>query len=227
MSNGDHLRARREQLFEVVDEEIALVVDRRPFDHRALPLAQEVPRHDIGMVLHDGEHDLVARLDTLAAEGIGDEIDGFCGVAREDDLFLARGIEEAAHLLACVFVGFGRGVGQIMQPAMHVRVFSGVGVAQPVEHRLGLLRRGGVVEINERLAINLHGEDRKIRADALDVIGAIRHRSVHVILAWRPRRRRDRSARRAAPRARSPPPLRRRRPGSKAPRPPSAECRAP
>ena len=55
-----------EQLLELVEEEIAVVVDRRPFDHRALALAQEMPRHDVGMVLHDREHDLVARPDALA-----------------------------------------------------------------------------------------------------------------------------------------------------------------
>ena len=42
-------------------QEIAVVVDRRPFEHRALALAQEMPGHDVGVVLHDREHDLVAR----------------------------------------------------------------------------------------------------------------------------------------------------------------------
>ena len=77
-------------------QEIALVVDRRPFDDRALALAQEMPRHDVGMVLHDREHDLVARLDALAPERVGDEIDRLGGVAGEDDLFLALGVEKAA-----------------------------------------------------------------------------------------------------------------------------------
>ena len=74
------------QLLELVDEEIALLVHRRPFDHRALALAQEMPGHDVGVVLHDREHDLVARLDALARERIGDEVDRLGGVAGEDDL---------------------------------------------------------------------------------------------------------------------------------------------
>ena len=90
MGDRHHLGARRQQLLEFVDEEIALVVDRRPFDHRALALAQEMPRHDVGMVLHDREHDLVAGLDALAAERIGDQVDRLGGVAGEDDLFLPR-----------------------------------------------------------------------------------------------------------------------------------------
>ena len=54
--------------------------------HRALALAQEMPGHDVGMVLHDREHDLVARLDALAAERVGDQVDRLGGVAGEDDL---------------------------------------------------------------------------------------------------------------------------------------------
>ena len=176
MGDGDQLGARRQQLLEFVDEEIALVVDRRPFDHRALALAQKMPRHDIGVVLHDREHDLVAGLDALAAERIGDEIDRLGGVAGEDDLFLAPGIEEGRDFLARALVGLGRLVGEIMQAAMHIGVLRRIGLVQAVEHGARLLRRGRVVEIDQRLAINLHRQDRKIRADAVDVIGAVGRR---------------------------------------------------
>ena len=44
---------------------------------------------------------------------------------------------------------------------------------------LRLLRRGGVVEIDQRLAVDLHGQDREIRADAGDVVGAVGHRGMH------------------------------------------------
>jgi hypothetical protein len=176
-----HLGARRKQLLEFLDEEIAVVVDRRPFDHRPLPLAQEMPRHHVGMMLHDREHDLVAGLDAFAPEGVGDEVDGLGGVAGEDDFFLAGGIEEGAHLLARVLIGLGRGVGEVMQSAMHIGVFGGVGAGEPLQHRVRLLRRGGVVEIDERLAVHLHGEDGKILANALDIVGAVLDRRMHVL----------------------------------------------
>ena len=174
--DGDHLGARRQKLLEFVDEKMALIVDRRPFDHRALTLAQEMPRHDVGMVLHDREHDLVAGLDALAPERIGDEIDRLRRIAGEDDLFLAPGIEKGRDFLARALVSFGRLVGQIMQAAMHVGVLRRVGLVEPIEHGARLLRRSGVVEIDERLAIDLHRQDRKIRPDAVDVIGAVGHR---------------------------------------------------
>ena len=61
------LGPRRQQLLEFVDQEIAFVVDRRPFDHGAMALPEEMPGHDVGMVLHDREHDLVALPDVRLA----------------------------------------------------------------------------------------------------------------------------------------------------------------
>ena len=91
----DHLGARRQQLFEFVEQEIAVVVDRRPLDHRAMALAQKMPRHDVGVMLHDREHDLVARrLDLVAPERIGDEIDRLGGVAGENDFLRPRARRE-------------------------------------------------------------------------------------------------------------------------------------
>ena len=173
MRDGDQLGARADELLELVDEKMAFVVDRRPFDHRALALAQKMPWHDVGVVLHDREHDLVARLDALAPERVGDKIDGLGGVAGEDDLFLAGGIEEGRDFLARAFVGFGRLVGEIVQAAMHVGVLRRVGAIEPIEHRPRLLRRSGVVEVDQRLAIDLRRQDREIRADAVDVVGAV------------------------------------------------------
>ena len=112
-------------------------------------------------------------LDALAPERVGDEIDRLGRVAGEDDLFLAPGVEKGRDLLARALVGFGRLVGEIMQAAMHVGVLRRVGLLQAIEHGARLLRRGGVVEIDERLAVDLHRQDRKIRADAVDVIGAV------------------------------------------------------
>jgi hypothetical protein len=66
-------------------------------------------------------------LDVRLAPGRRHEVDRLGGVAGEDDLFGARGVEEARHLLAAALIGFGRGIGEIMQAAMHVGVFALVG----------------------------------------------------------------------------------------------------
>src|SRR3974390_144126 len=128
------------------------------------------------MVLHDREYDLVACLDALAAEGVGNQVDPLGGVAREDDLLGTRGIEEGPHLLARVFVGLGRLVGEEMQASMHVGVLLGRRLAHAIEHHLWLLCRGPVVEIDQRLAIDLHIQRREIGTDPADVVGAVAYR---------------------------------------------------
>jgi hypothetical protein len=53
--------------FEFVDQEIAFVVHVSPFDDGAMTFPEEMPGHDVGMVLHDREHDLVAVPDVRLA----------------------------------------------------------------------------------------------------------------------------------------------------------------
>ncbi len=68
-----------------------------------------------------------------------------------------------------------------MQAAVHVGVLLGIGLVEAVEHGLRLLRRGGVVEIDQRLAVDLHRQRGEVRADAVDVkeplvtAGCMRH----------------------------------------------------
>ena len=80
---------------ELLEREGAVVVDVDPLQHRALALAQEMPGHDVGVVLHDREHDLVALADMGEAERGGDEVDRLGRRAGEDDLVGRGGVEEA------------------------------------------------------------------------------------------------------------------------------------
>ena len=88
-------------------------------------------------------------------------------------------VEEAGHLGAAAFIGLGRGIGEVVQAAMHVGVFALVGLRHAIEHLPRLLRRGGVVEIDQRLAVDLQRQRRKIRAHAVDVVGAVRDCRMH------------------------------------------------
>jgi len=123
------------------------------------------------MVLHDGENDLVAFPDMRAAIGARHKIDGFSSVPGEDDLGIRASVYEAAHGLPRLLEIRGGEVAQIVQPAMDVGVFLSIGALNGIEHRSRLLRRGAVVEIDERLAVDPLCQDREVSADGLDVIG--------------------------------------------------------
>jgi hypothetical protein len=127
-----------------------------------------MPRHDVGVVLHDREHDLVAGLEVHAERG-RHQIGRIRQVAGENDLVGARRVEEAAHDLARLLELGGRGVGEIVQAAMHVGVYAAVDALDGVEHHTRLLGGGAVVEIDQRLAVHLRRKDREVGADRLDI----------------------------------------------------------
>ena len=73
------------------------------------------------------------------------------------------------HCLAGVFVGFGRLLAQIMHPAVDVAVLVQVIVPLSVDDAQRLLRGGSIVEIDQRLAINLLVENGDLGAYFVDV----------------------------------------------------------
>ena len=107
------------------------------------------------------DDDLVAGLQVLAAPGLGDEVDAFGGAADEDDLARLRRVEEALDLDAGLFVGRGGALAQHVDAAMDVGVVDFVEVSNGVEDREGLLRGGRVVEVDQRLAVDLLPQDRE------------------------------------------------------------------
>ena len=91
-----------------------------------------VPRHDVGVVLHVGEHDDVAGGEVGPAPRLGDEVERLGGVLREHDLVGVAGVDEAGDL------GPGRlvGVGGLGGEAVGAAVDRGVaGLGEPASWR--------------------------------------------------------------------------------------------
>ena len=124
----------------------------------------KVPGHDIGVMLHHRNNNFVALANGHAAERARHQVDRLGGVAGKDDLLGSRGIEKAPHGLARILEAGGRGVGKIVQAAMHVCIFHLIGMLDGFQHRTRFLRRGPVVEIDERLAVHLTEKNGKIRS---------------------------------------------------------------
>src|SRR3989338_8900526 len=61
-----------------------------------------------------------------------------------------------------------------MHAAMDVRIFLRVDICHGIDHGLRLRRGGGVVEIDERLAVNGPRQDGEILPYLLDVIRSVR-----------------------------------------------------
>ena len=155
MGQRDHLGARAKQPLELIEQELASVRNRRPLDYRTKPLAQEVPRHDVGVVLQDRQHDLVASLDVGHAPTLRDDVDSLGRILGEDDFFPSARVEEPPRCLARILILLRRRIRQVMDAAMHVGVFEAIAVIHRLDHGFRLLRRRSVIEINQRPIVNL------------------------------------------------------------------------
>jgi hypothetical protein len=132
----------------------------------------DLPWHEVGVVLHlGGEHD-IAGAQVGGAPALRDEIDGFRGAAREDDLGRVGGVEEFCGADAGGLVAVGRAHRERVQAAVDVAVVALVEARDRVNHHPGLVRGRGVVEVDERLAARDRlVEGGKFRADAGEIGG--------------------------------------------------------
>src|SRR5712691_1145438 len=132
-----------------------VAIDRQEDQLRPDALGQQLPRHDITMVLHLGEQNLVTAPDVPGAPGLGDEVDAFGRAAREYDFVRAARVE--------VFGGAGAGglksrrgaVAQFVDTTMDIRIVLLVIVPQSVDDRPRFLRGRRVVQVEQWMSMNL------------------------------------------------------------------------
>ena len=158
----DELRLELEQHLEHVEAQHAVIGDRDELEVAVLLLDEELPRNEVRVVLHLGEHDHVAAADRLATPRVRHEVDRLGGVAREDDLVRVRRADEPRDLGARLLVGRCRSLADLVDPAMDVGVVLAVELVDRVDDDLRLLARGRRVEVDERLAVDLRAQDREV-----------------------------------------------------------------
>jgi hypothetical protein len=125
---------------EVVEDQTAVVVDGQPTQLDAPLGRQHVPRDDVGVVLHLGEHHHVATVEVGAAPAVGDQVEGLGGVLGEHDLACGvRGADEPAHLGAGRLEAAGGLLGDGVHTSVDIGVSGLVVVAHGVEHGRGAL----------------------------------------------------------------------------------------
>ena len=77
--------------------------------------ADLLPRNQVGVVLHDGDDDLVAGLQHRGRKALGDQVERLTRVAGEDDLVGLGGADEVGDLMTHLRDGLGGLDGQRVQ----------------------------------------------------------------------------------------------------------------
>jgi hypothetical protein len=130
------------------------------------------------MVLHRGDEDFVSGAKAASPVALGDEVDAFGRAAHKDDFAAVRCANEAANLVAGCFVGGGRAFAQLVHAAMDVGAFLDVAALNALQNRVRFLRGGSIVEIHERMPVDLLCQSGKVLAHALyiEILGHGRNR---------------------------------------------------
>ncbi len=165
----DELGLELEQDVEHVLAQDPVVGDRDELEVGVLLLGQDLPRDEVRVVLHLGQHDHVAPADVLAAPRVGDEVDRLGGVAREHDLVRVGDPDEPRRLRARLLVLGRRPLADRVDPAMDVGVVLAVVGVHRLEDDLRLLRRRRGVQVHERVPVDLLVEDRELGPQPLGV----------------------------------------------------------
>lgn len=129
-------------------------------------------------MLHFRQENDVTRLEVFIAPGMGDEVDAVGGPGGEDDFSCFGGIKKLSAALSGRFVGKSSPHRKGVNAAVDVSVVALVIIYQSIDNTLRFLGRGRIIEVDERLAVNLLIKDREIGANILPG-------GIHVLLvAW-------------------------------------------
>ena len=121
--------------------------------HATGALSQQLPRHQVAVVLHEGEQHLVSLAQVGVTPAAGHQVDRLAGIAGEHDLPRTGGTDELRSRGPGSFEGFGGSDAELVGTAMHIGVVAGVVVLQGLQHRTGLLTGGGVIQVDQRAPV--------------------------------------------------------------------------
>jgi len=158
-----------EEPIEVGEVQVALGGHPDPPQLDAGLLGEHQPGHDVGVVLHLGEHDRVTGPEVGPAPGLGHQVQALGDVLGEDHAPVRGGADEPAHLGPGLLHQPGGLLGDGVDASVHVGVGGLVVVVHGVEDGLGLLGRRGRVEVDDRPAVDLSGQEGEVLADGADI----------------------------------------------------------
>ena len=165
-----------EQTIQGVEIDTGLIGNRYGQHLGADARRDELPGHDIRVVLQPGKQHAIARFQVRRPPAVGNEIDRLRRAARPDHLAAARAVQESGQRIAGALEAPRGAIGERVRPAVHVGVVAAVVIRYGVDNGIRFLRGGGIIEVDQRLSVHRLSENGEIRAHALGVEAAAGHR---------------------------------------------------
>ena len=163
LRDGYHARAAVDQSVESFGHQPSRIVEGQHPQFGPLAQRDRLPRNEVRMVLHLAHDDIVARPQERIAPCVGHRVERCRRPRREDHLLAVRGADKGADTVARRFVTLRRLLGQTMYAAVDIGVQLQVQVIDRIDHATRLLRRSPAIEVDQRAAVYLGREQRKIR----------------------------------------------------------------
>ncbi len=135
VGEGNQLGIRPQEHLVAVEAEPTLVVERHELQVGVLLLPQELPGHQVGVVLQLGQHDRVGTADVAPSPAVGHQVDRLSSVAHHDDLVSVGCVQEAPDPDPGLLVGGRRLLADRVDAAMHVRAVADVVVRHGLDDR--------------------------------------------------------------------------------------------
>src|SRR5882757_9030790 len=142
MRHGNEFCARRQRGFYILDPHLAFRRDRYDFQLYTDGIAEQLPRHDIGVMLKRGDEDFITSLQELAAPTGSNKVYCLGAVTGKDNFLFMRGIDEFLHLATHGFVFVGGTDTELMNTTMDVGVVGLHEMCHGVDDRARFLRTG-------------------------------------------------------------------------------------
>ena len=164
LGDGHNLGPRIDGPLQTLKDECALVVEGDNPQAGTLALAHHLPRHNVGVVLHLCDDHIVALVEETLRVAIGHRVERRRGTRREDNLPLVGGAQSLGHHPACILIECCAALREVVYAAVDVGVLRAIQLRHPLDDTPGLLGRGAIVEIDQRLTIDLLLQDGELPA---------------------------------------------------------------
>ncbi len=152
-----------EQGLEGVLIEHAVIIAGDDFENRTSAFAGHLPWDDVRVVFEGRDENFIARLESCA-QAVGGEVDRVGAAASENQLIRIGATEVGGDRFSGSFIGCSRGAGEGVGAAVDVGIDGFVVGARGIEDGEWFLGGGGIVQIDQGLAVDLLVQNGKLFA---------------------------------------------------------------